>query len=144
VCVLFPEACVVTVPSVEAAIAWLAEASHGATEHGRPLLVGGLETDLDNHLARWRGREVPLTELQLKLLACLAAEPGRARTFAELYGAAWDGRFLGHRQPVQAAVKRLRKKLAHEAPAVRIEAVRGVGFRLVVDRSSRAVRHSDA
>jgi DNA-binding response OmpR family regulator len=130
---LFPTACIVSVPTLEEGITWLLESAHGAAVHAGPVVVDGLEVDLEGHQATWRGRSLPLSELDLKILACLAADAGRLRTFADLIACCWGDRSLGDRARLQAAVKRLRVRLARIAPTVRIEAVRGAGFRLMAD-----------
>jgi DNA-binding response OmpR family regulator len=80
---------------------------------------------------RWRGRPVALTKRERELLACLAVEPGRVWTYQQLNGAAWDVGYLDP-GPVQAAVKRLRRRLRQADVPLRIDAVRGVGFQLAV------------
>lgn len=130
---LFPAACIVSVPTVEEGIAWLLESAHGTAVHAGPIVADGLAIDLEGHEATWRGRSLSLSELDLKILACLAADAGRLRTFAELIVCCWSKRSLGDRARLQAAVKRLRARLASIAPTVGIESVRGAGFRLVAD-----------
>lgn len=127
-----PEVALVCVATLDDAVAWLEEAAHAAEVHSGPQVVDGLKVDLELHLAEWRGHELTVTEQELKLLACLASEPGRARAFDELYEHAWGTRYVHDRGSVQAAVKRLRGKLVADAPDIQIEAVRGFGFRMVV------------
>jgi DNA-binding response OmpR family regulator len=62
----------------------------------------------------------------------LAEEPGRALSFRELLANVWNIGAHGDASIVRAAVKRLRRKLSVAGAEVRIEAVRGVGFRLDV------------
>jgi len=130
---LFPTACIVSVPTVEEGITWLLKAAHGATVHAGPIVVDGLEIDLEGREATWGGRPLSLSELDLKILACLAADAGRLRTFPDLIACCWGRRSLGDRARLQAAVKRLRVRLARVAPTLKVEAVRGMGFRLVAD-----------
>ncbi|MGH3679293.1 MAG: winged helix-turn-helix domain-containing protein, partial [Natronosporangium sp.] len=79
--------------------------------------------------ARWRDTPLALTQRERALLACLAAEPSRVWSHRQLYAAAWPGGYLDP-GPVHAAVKRLRRKLREVGAAVRIEAIRGVGYEL--------------
>ncbi|MPZ29084.1 MAG: transcriptional regulator [Micromonosporaceae bacterium] len=90
---------------------------------------GGLEVDPARCRARWRDTPLALTQRERALLACLAAEPARVWSYRQLYAAAWPGGYLDP-GPVHAAVKRLRRKLRAVGAAVRIEAVRGVGYEL--------------
>jgi DNA-binding response OmpR family regulator len=131
-----PSAAIVSVPTLEDAVAWLEDAVHAVEVHGAPLAVDGLTIDLDLHRATWRDRDVPVTEQELGILACLASEPGRPRAFDELYEHAWGIPFVRDRAAVQAAVQRLRNKLAEHAPGIEIEAVRGFGFRMVAGPDS--------
>jgi DNA-binding response OmpR family regulator len=45
----------------------------------------------------------------------------------------WSRDYLGDDDSVASAVKRLRRRLAGATRAVRVESVRGIGYRLVVD-----------
>lgn len=93
-------------------------------EHYR---MGRLEVDLAAFMARCQGQELPLTPTHLRLLASLAAQPGRALSRAELLDAIGEG-FLDERT-VDAHVKNLRSRMG--ACAHQLETVRGVGYRLV-------------
>ncbi len=92
--------------------------------------VGELEVDRVRCRVRWRGTLLALTKRERDLLACLAAEPGKVWTYRQLNEAAWDRGYLDP-GPVHAAVKRLRKRLRETGVAVRIDAVRGVGYQLL-------------
>lgn len=89
-----------------------------------------LEVDPLHHEARWRGRPLPLTPHELKVLGCLARHPGRVWTYEQLHEAAWDEAYYTGRTAVQSVVKRLRAKLLEAGVQPRIEAARGLGFRL--------------
>jgi DNA-binding response OmpR family regulator len=97
---------------------------------GPVILAGDLEIDVSRCRATWRGMALALTQRERHLLACLAGGPTRVWTYRQLYDAAWTGRYLDP-GPVQAAVKRLRRKLQHAGVGKRIAAVRGVGYELV-------------
>ncbi|HEX6335546.1 MAG TPA: winged helix-turn-helix domain-containing protein [Jiangellaceae bacterium] len=123
-------------PDVATAHAMLSRA--GDREHGdddaspdMPVVrVGELEVDRVRCRVRWRGMPLALTKRERDLLACLAAEPGRVWTYRQLNEVAWEQVYLDP-GPVHAAVKRLRKRLRETGVAVRIDAVRGVGYQLV-------------
>ncbi|MGZ5317837.1 MAG: helix-turn-helix domain-containing protein [Actinomycetota bacterium] len=83
-------------------------------------------------LARWRGEDLQLTDLEFRLIAPMAAEPGRAFSFGELREIGW-----GHARgqgidlfAVRSAIQRLRGRLAASGPDLAIESVRSFGFRL--------------
>jgi two-component system, OmpR family, response regulator MtrA len=107
------------------------------TEPGAPpepddavVRLGELTVDQARCRATWLGEPLPLTHRERYLLAHLAAAPTRVWTYRQLYEAAWTGRYLDP-GPVHAAVKRLRRKLNQAGVAMRIDAVRGVGYELV-------------
>lgn len=122
---------VILVPSLESAHT-LPLPGEAETQAASPTIasVGKLRIDLTEHRVLWGERELPVSEHELAVLATLCREPGRARTFAEL-AEAEGGKWLGDTERVHAAIKRLRRKLARSGADVRIEAVRGYGFRLV-------------
>jgi DNA-binding response OmpR family regulator len=103
-----------------------------AVEPGR-----GLEVDHLAHCIRWDGEPLPLTELEFRVLAALAADPGQARSYRDLRRAGWgnvpdlgDDAFV-----VRAVVQRMRRKLARTGALVLIASVRGFGLRLDDDGS---------
>jgi DNA-binding response OmpR family regulator len=74
--------------------------------------------------------EVRLARKEYELLAFLTEEPGALMTREQIMEAVWDANWFGPTKTLDVHVSALRRKLAG---AVTIEAVRGVGFRLVVD-----------
>jgi DNA-binding response OmpR family regulator len=97
-----------------------------------------LEVDHLAHCIRWDGEPLALTELEFRVLASLAADPGQARSYRELRRAGWgnvpdlgDDAFV-----VRAVVQRMRRKLLREGVDVTVVPVRGFGLRLEQDRRS--------
>ena len=95
----------------------------------------GLEVDHLAHCIRWEGEALALTELEFRVLASLAADPGQARSYRELRRAGWgnvpdlgDDPFV-----VRAVVQRMRRKLTRRGVEVRIVPIRGFGLRLEPD-----------
>lgn len=93
--------------------------------------ASGLEVDSDWRVARCADREVRLTPLEHDLLVCLLDGDGHIETFESLQRRVWGNDHLGGRSHVQSVVKRLRRKLAELSSPLQIDAVRGVGLRLV-------------
>ncbi|WP_433311210.1 winged helix-turn-helix domain-containing protein [Micromonospora chersina] len=93
-----------------------------------------LVVDGTRSTARWGNREVVLTRLERDLLACLAAEPVRVWSYAELHRSVWHDEGLQRKADVQSLVKRLRRKLDQLGTGVTVVAVRGVGLRLADHR----------
>lgn len=90
----------------------------------------GLIVDPVGHRATWRGRPLPLTRLELRMLGCLATPPGEVWSYQRLFTAVWGGVYLGDSAILHSAMKRLRGKLRAAGTDLEIETVRGVGYRL--------------
>ena len=102
-----------------------------------PLSVAGSESapglviDVDDHQVRWRGTALPLTRLEVELIAQLASVPVRVWPYDRLFAAVWDAAYLGDNSILHSAVKRLRRKLRDVGDDLSIDTVRGIGYRLV-------------
>ena len=90
--------------------------------------VGELAIDRDTRSAAFANAEFALTPKEFDLLAVLAEEPGRVVPRTELYARIWDPVWVGSGKSLDVHVTTLRRKLP---PTIVIEAVRGVGYRLV-------------
>jgi DNA-binding response OmpR family regulator len=97
------------------------------------LRLGELVVDLEEHLARWRGEPLDLTEQEFRLLATLCWRPRHTWSYEALLARVWGTTFFRQRSPVRSAVKRLRGKLRSAGVPPLIRSVRGLGFRLDVD-----------
>lgn len=137
-------AVIVIAPSEGTVGKWLPRAITDRVARERPralVKVNGLEIDLAERSARWRDRPLHLTPHELSILATLAKDPGRVRTFSEFLTEVWGGESYLDRDVVHAAVKRLRRKLVRVDADLTIQSVRGVGFRLAAhSRLRRLVR----
>jgi DNA-binding response OmpR family regulator len=76
------------------------------------------------------GRDVVLTPKEFDLLAHLAADPGAALTRRSILEEVWDANWYGSSKTLDVHVASIRRKLGHPEW---IQAVRGVGFKLVTD-----------
>ena len=76
--------------------------------------VGGLELDLREHTATVDGRAVDLTLSELKLLALLADDPGRAYSRRELMEHLWDSTHVGDLRACDAHITNLRRKIERD------------------------------
>jgi DNA-binding response OmpR family regulator len=95
------------------------------------LICGDLVVDAGRHEARIAGQPVPLSTLELRLLATLLDADGRALTRDQLldgiHGAS-EGDVLD--RAIDVYIKRLREKLGDDANSPRyVATVRGVGYR---------------
>jgi DNA-binding response OmpR family regulator len=85
-----------------------------------PSAIGTLKVDLGSHRVFLGDREVRVSEGELRILGLLSSRPGSALSFAELAapeGQAW----LGDKEGVRSAIKRLRKKLVGRQATFRLE-----------------------
>ncbi len=88
---------------------------------------GPLSVDLRTRKVTVGGREVALTPKEFDILECLATDPGRAVSRAEIFERAWDAHWYGPTKVLDVHLAALRKKLGEQ---VQIETVYGRGFRL--------------
>lgn len=95
-----------------------------------PLRVGRLSVDAARGVAAADGQELALTATEFRLLAALAAAPGRLFSRAELIERALPEHDLLERS-LDSHLKNLRKKLAAAGANEQVLTVRGLGFKLV-------------
>lgn len=93
---------------------------------------GGLVLDLIKRELCYKGRLVTLQPRELRLLEELMRHSGQPVTRAMLLEKVWGFHFEPQTSLVETHVSRLRSKLADSGVAVSIEAVRNVGYRLVL------------
>ncbi|TCC02726.1 winged helix-turn-helix domain-containing protein [Kribbella soli] len=89
-----------------------------------------LTIDRGRSVARWRGSEIQLTDLEQELLSRLMSAPLRVWSYDALHHTVWRDRNIRGTADVHSVVKRLRRKLDDLGTTVTIDAVRGIGFRL--------------
>ena len=102
----------------------------GADPAAARLEVGPLVIDRRTHEVHADGRLVELTPKEFDLLAYLATDPGAAHPRRDILEEVWDANWYGSSKTLDVHVASLRRKLGHPEW---IQAVRGVGFKLVVD-----------
>lgn len=101
---------------------------------------GAVVVDFPGRRVLLEGAPLDLTELEFRILAALLAHPGRAWSFQDLRMAGWgEGPELaGDVEALRALIQRIRRKLGARGSTVRIEAVRGYGFRGTAPHPARA------
>jgi two-component system OmpR family response regulator len=100
--------------------------------------LGSLTLDANRHALVIGKAEQVLTAREWALLSELAGHAGEVMTRSELLSAVWGSAFDGAPNVVDVYVGYLRAKLRKlGASEVQIDAVRGVGFRLTVQRPER-------
>ena len=103
----------------------------GADDDQRVLVAGDLALDLGSVRVTLRGRELPVTPTEYRLLRVLLENRGRMQERSALLEAAWDPDRKGadriRTRTVDMHIRRLRSKLG--SAGERIETVRGFGYR---------------
>ena len=92
------------------------------------LRLGTLELDTAAHTAQAGGRRLQLTLKEYELLRLFLSHPGKVFTREQLLAQVWGADFLGETRTVDVHIGTLRSKLS--GSGVRIETVRGVGYRM--------------
>jgi DNA-binding winged helix-turn-helix (wHTH) protein len=100
-----------------------------------PLIIGTLRIASASREVSVAGIRVHLSAQEFDLLAALASDTHRVWSFEDLTAQVWRTEYLGDREHVNSAIKRLRRRLSGR-PGIRIVSVRGVGYRLVVGGAS--------
>ena len=97
-----------------------------------PLLVyGDLVINRGTYEVRCRDRVIPFLAKEVKLFIYLAERPRRIFHVEQLYEAVWDSS-EGDARTVMVHISNIRQKLMRYAPdTVRIETVKGIGYRFV-------------
>jgi DNA-binding winged helix-turn-helix (wHTH) protein len=91
---------------------------------------GPFEVDASEHTLSAQGRPVALTRRAFDTLLYLVRHPGRLVTREELIAAVW-GETIVEEGNLHWTISAVRKALAQESEEVRIETVRGLGYRFL-------------
>jgi two-component system KDP operon response regulator KdpE len=105
------------------------------SEPAEPVVkAGDVTIDLARHIVRRGGEEVRLTATEYKLLAYLAANPGRVLTHTQILSHVWGSGYETETQNLRVYVSQLRRKLDPESlqPQM-ITTEPGIGYRFIVD-----------
>ena len=94
------------------------------------LTIGQLRIEPDGRRVFVHAVEVEVTRTEFDLLVALSARPRTAFTRRRLVDAVWGEDWFGDVHLVDVHVLHVRRKLAAASPAVFVETVRGVGYRL--------------
>ncbi len=114
----------------------LRRSTEPATDAPKKLQAGGILIDEERHEVTMRGRLVELTATEFKLLRLLMSRRGRVQTREHLLINGWNYETEIETRTVDTHVRRLREKLGPEAGW--IETIRGVGYRVALERKETA------
>lgn len=96
---------------------------------GQPIRYGELEVDPARHEVRLRGKSIPVTATEFRLLVHLARNPGRVYSRAQLLDKAVGTDVIVIERNIDVHISALRRKL--EDYGDRLLTIRGVGYKLV-------------
>jgi DNA-binding response OmpR family regulator len=117
----------------------LLERNRPADKTTETLRFGDLLIDHPHHIVSWSGARIELTATEFKLLALLAARPGRVQSRDRLLRDVWDYNSSVDTRTVDTHMRRLREKLG---PAAKyLDTVRGVGYRFLESRHGLGLLH---
>ncbi len=100
-------------------------------EPGPVLECGPARIFVEERRVEVEGQTLTLTRREFDLLVVLARHPGRVFARDALLESAWGYDFYGESNVVDVTIRRLRSRL-EPFPALDVQAVRGVGYRLMV------------
>lgn len=103
----------------------------------QPLRMGALALNAIAKRAYLDGTDLLLTHMEYAILAYLTQNMDRHVPAEELYQKLWDMEAVTDIRTVWEHISRLRRKLGAD-PAVKIESVRGKGYRLLIERDDLA------
>ena len=103
------------------------------------LKVGEVLIDASRFQATCKGEIMSLTQTEFKLLSLLASNIGKTLSRSDILGDVWQTDFVGENRIVDSHVRNLRSKLSQHPTNLVIVAARGVGYRLVLERSHQNV-----
>jgi two-component system, OmpR family, response regulator len=92
--------------------------------------AGGLTLDPAMHAITNGDERVSLTPTEFRLLAALAAQPGKVVRRAALVAAGWPDGAIVHDNTLDAYLARIRRKLRQAGATEAIHTLRGVGYEL--------------
>lgn len=129
---------VIVAPDTETLATWRCEQEPIIAPEPR---ADGAVVDMSGRRIMCRGSSLPLSDLEFKVLGALLEQPGRAMSFRELRRQGWgDGAEIPvDPYTVKALVQRLRAKLDAAQVSLRIESVRGFGFRIETPEGDEVV-----
>lgn len=112
--------------------AHLRRRANGA-EEVKMIAIGKLQLNLHSCTLLHNGEEIELTSTEFKMMKLFAENPRRVFTKQQIYEAGWNSASVVDDNTVMVAISKLRGKL-QVTQDVSIKTIRGLGYRLEVDR----------
>lgn len=107
------------------------DSAHKNTSGETSLTVGELQMDLLKFILRKRGRVVPLTPTELKIVVKLMQSPGRVYTKAQLYACIGGELYESDDSTMMVHISNIRSKIEDDPSNPRyIKTIRGLGYKI--------------
>ncbi|MEF2968398.1 response regulator transcription factor [Paenibacillus sp. M1] len=104
------------------------------------ITLGPLTVFPEKYEVTLNGESIVLRPKEFEVLLYLARKPGVVMTRDDLMNAVWGFDYIGGQRTVDVHVSSLRKKLELDPGSVHIDSIRGVGYKLVVNKK-KTVHH---
>lgn len=107
------------------------------------LIYDELELDVDFHIARWAGRDIGVTRMEMDLLVSLTRYPGIVKSRESLMADIHDENVYVDARTIDSHMKRLRRKIRAIDPAFDgIKSIYGVGYKFFVSAATSRMNES--
>ncbi|CAH0117734.1 MULTISPECIES: response regulator transcription factor [unclassified Paenibacillus] len=110
-----------------------------AADHEKTIEIGELKIYPERYEVLLHGGSIPLRPKEFEVLLYLVQRPGMVISRDDLMNVVWGFDYIGGQRTVDVHVSSLRKKLEMNQQTVQIDSIRGVGYKLVVKKSSHSV-----
>jgi two-component system, OmpR family, alkaline phosphatase synthesis response regulator PhoP len=129
-----------------ARVAAVLRRSSGQEERDKPvqqensqIVLGALTIYPEKYEVTLNGEAITLRPKEFEVLLYLARKPGVVMTRDDLMNAVWGFDYIGGQRTVDVHVSSLRKKLELDPQSVHIDSIRGVGYKLVVNKKKASI-----
>ncbi|EOS56295.1 MULTISPECIES: response regulator transcription factor [Paenibacillus] len=103
------------------------------------IVLGPLAIYPEKYEVTLNGEPITLRPKEFEVLLYLARKPGVVMTRDDLMNAVWGFDYIGGQRTVDVHVSSLRKKLELDPQSVHIDSIRGVGYKLVVNKKQASI-----
>ncbi|MFC6332589.1 response regulator transcription factor [Paenibacillus septentrionalis] len=105
-----------------------------ALSNEKVIQAGELSIYPEKYEVNVKGQPISLRPKEFEVLLYLVQRPGMVISRDDLMNVVWGFDYIGGQRTVDVHVSSLRKKLELEQQSVRIESIRGVGYKLVMPK----------
>jgi two-component system alkaline phosphatase synthesis response regulator PhoP len=102
------------------------------TQQAKQLNIGSLTVFPEKYEVYFKTEFIALRPKEFQILLCLYEHPGRIFSRDDLMNQVWGYDYFGDQRTVDVHVSSLRKKIEVAGDNVKIEAIRGVGYKMIL------------